>query len=299
MAAGSLERAEHHRRWLRVLALGVAAWAASCVLYFVSDDEILLPSVILLGSFVVPVTAVFWLLDHRDATELRPDLLFTAFLFAGVLGMISAGALETWLLPSRVFPNLWVGLIEEAAKGTAIAVLALRLRRFRVRDGLILGGAVGFGFAAFETSGYALSAAITPGGVSLKDLVSIEILRALLAPLGHGLWSGLLGAAIFGAASRSGRLRLTWSVAGTYLTVAVLHALWDSATTIASIATVLVDGTAQERSALGPGSIPDASGLGSPLLFGTVQWAVTIVVALVGIALWLRAWRGRPASPRD
>jgi len=70
-------------RWPRVLALGLAAWATACVLYFLSDDEIFVPSVILLGSFVVPVTVVFWLLDHREATELQPDapLPSTAFTF--------------------------------------------------------------------------------------------------------------------------------------------------------------------------------------------------------------------------
>jgi RsiW-degrading membrane proteinase PrsW (M82 family) len=273
-------------RWPRVLALGLAAWATACILYFLSDDEIFIPSVILLGSFVVPVTVVFWLLDHREATELQPDRLLTAFLFAGVLGMVASGALETWLLPGRVFPNLWVGLIEEAAKGIAVALMARGLPAYRARDGLVLGATVGFGFAAFETSGYALSAAITPEGVSLKDLVSIEVLRALLAPLGHGLWTGLLGAALFRA-----RLRLTAGVLGTYLAVSVLHAFWDSSTTIASIVTVLVDGSPEQRHLLRPGNIPDASTLGSPLLFGTVQWAVTIAVALAGVAIWLRNWR--------
>ena len=110
-------------RWPRVLVLGLAAWATACILYFLSDDEIFVPSVILLGSFVVPVTVVFWLLEHRDATELEPDRLLTAFLFAGVLGMVASGSLETWLLPGRVFPNLWVGLIEEAAMGIALALM--------------------------------------------------------------------------------------------------------------------------------------------------------------------------------
>jgi RsiW-degrading membrane proteinase PrsW (M82 family) len=277
-------------RWPRVLALGLVAWAASCVLYFVSGDEIMLPSVVLLGSFLVPVTAVFWLLDHRDATELDPDRLLTAFLFAGVLGMIAAGALETWLLPGRVFPNLWVGLIEEAAKGVAVALLARGLPRYRMRDGLILGGAVGFGFAAFETSGYALSAAITPGGVSLEDLISIEVLRAVLAPLGHGLWTGLLGAAIFGAA-RGGRLRLTAGVVATYLLVSALHALWDASTTVAAVVTVLVDGSAAERQVLRPGNIPDASTLDSPVVFGAIQWTVTVAVSILGVWLWHGRWR--------
>jgi protease PrsW len=285
-------------RWPRVLALGLAAWSTSAVLYFVSDDEIMLPSVILLGSFVVPVTAVFWLLDHREATALQADRLLTAFLFAGVLGMVASGALETWLLPSRVFPNLWVGLIEEAAKGLAVVLLARGLPELRMRDGLVLGATVGFGFAAFETSGYALTAAITPGGFSLEDLVSIEVLRAVLSPVGHGLWTGLLGGALF-ASARGGRLRPTAAVLGTYLAVSLLHAAWDSATTLAAVLTVIVEGPPEARALLAPGNIPDASAVGSPLLFGTVQWTVTILVAIAGLAMWRRRWRASRLTGGD
>ena len=53
----------------------------------------------------------------------------------------------------------------------------------------------------------------------------------------------------------------------------------------------MVDGSPEQRHLLRPGNIPDASTLGSPLLFGTVQWAVTIAVSVAGVAIWLRNWR--------
>jgi hypothetical protein len=73
----------------------------------------------------------------------------------------------------------------------------------------VLGAAVGLGFAAFESAGYAFNALFTSSGLSLADLVETEVLRGILAPVGHGLWTAILGGVLFAAAARHGRLRLT------------------------------------------------------------------------------------------
>jgi RsiW-degrading membrane proteinase PrsW (M82 family) len=49
---------------------------------------------------------------------------------------------------------------------------------------MILGAAVGFGFAAFESAGYALVALFTVDGRSIVQLVRTELIRGLLAPVG-------------------------------------------------------------------------------------------------------------------
>ena len=56
----------------------------------------------------------------------------------------------------------------------------------------------------------------------------------MLAPVGHGLWTAIVGGALF-AASRGGRLRLSWVVLGSYLLVALFHGLWDSMELIATL----------------------------------------------------------------
>jgi RsiW-degrading membrane proteinase PrsW (M82 family) len=125
---------------------------------------------------------------------------------------------------------LKVGFIEEFVKGAAIVLLALGLRSYATRDGMVLGAAVGFGFAALETSGYALASLFVVQGqqlvLSLPSVVFTELVRAVLAPFGHGLWSAILGGVIFHAA-RKGHLRLTWSVLVAYAGVSILHAAFD------------------------------------------------------------------------
>ena len=47
-------------RWWAVFLIGLALWAAAAGSVYVTGDIIVLPTVFLLGSFLVPVTAVVW-----------------------------------------------------------------------------------------------------------------------------------------------------------------------------------------------------------------------------------------------
>src|SRR6266536_2336130 len=76
-----------------------------------------------------------------------------------------------------------------------------------MRDGIVFGAAVGFGFAALETAGYAFNAMFTMQGLSLESLVQTEILRGVLTPVGYGSWTAIVGGALFAAAASRGRLR--------------------------------------------------------------------------------------------
>jgi RsiW-degrading membrane proteinase PrsW (M82 family) len=218
--------------WWAVLLIGLALWIAAVVSVFVTQDLIVLPTVVLLGSFLVPVTAVVWYLDHDSSPALSPRRIVSAFLIAGVLGILAASFLEFWLVYGPgLRGNLKVGLIEEFVKAAGIVVLALGLRTYTTRDGMVLGAAVGFGFAALESSGYALAALFVVQGqhltLSLSSVVFTELVRGVLAPFGHGLWSAILGGVIFHAAARKGHLRLTWSVLVAYLVVSLLHGAFD------------------------------------------------------------------------
>ena len=218
-------------RWWAVLPIGLALWAAAVGTMFLTQNIILLPTIVLLGSFLVPVTAIAWYLDHDGSLTLSPRRILSAFIIAGVLGLVVASLLEFWLVygPGPI-GMLKVGFIEEFVKAAAIILLALGLGRYATRDGMVLGATVGFGFAALETSGYALASLfVVQGGqlgLSLQSVVFTELVRGVLAPFGHGLWAAILGGVIFHAA-RKGHLRLTWSILVAYIGVSLLHAAFD------------------------------------------------------------------------
>jgi RsiW-degrading membrane proteinase PrsW (M82 family) len=285
---GILRPRRRRAAWLRIFGLGLLLWVLTVVVTFATGNPNLVPTLVLLGSFLVPVTFVAWAFERRHSGEVTAELLLTTFITGGVLGVLGASLLETYLLHPSAGLFLGVGLVEEAVKLGALIVLTRRLRRKSALDGMILGAAVGFGFAAFESAGYAFTALFTEQGLSLVDLVQTEILRGLLAPVGHGLWTAILGGVLFSASDHrhfafSRRLLLS------YLGVSVLHALWDAMHGIALALTLLLTGTPRQFQLLEQGYQPRPTPLQANL-FTVLSWGGLAVLAVVGVA-WLVAER--------
>jgi RsiW-degrading membrane proteinase PrsW (M82 family) len=271
------------------------------VVTFVTQNPNLVPTIILLGSFLVPVTFVAYAFG-RAGEVVTAQRILTAFVYGGVLGVLGASLLEAELLKSpSAGTYLYVGLIEEAVKLAALWLLARRLPRYSMRDGIVLGATVGFGFAAFESAGYAFNALFTSSGLSLINVVETEVLRGILAPAGHGLWTAILGGTLFAAAARRGRLRLTGSVLGFYLLVAALHALWDAAQGVAVWLTLLLTGTQVQWQLLRLGQVPDVT-QAQVHLFTMLNWGLLILDAVLGLLILRGRWRKattpeRPGTP--
>ncbi|MBV9844681.1 MAG: PrsW family intramembrane metalloprotease [Kutzneria sp.] len=276
------------RVWLRIFGVGLALWLLTVVVTFLTGNPTLVPTLVLLGSFLVPVTFVAWAFTRRHSSEVTAELLLSTFVTGGVLGVLAASLLETYLLHPSPWLFLGVGLIEEAVKLAALAVLTRQLAHKYARDGMVLGAAVGFGFAAFESAGYAFTALFTERGLSLMDLVQTEILRGLLAPVGHGLWTAILGGILFSASGRH-HFALTGRLLLSYLGVSVLHALWDSTHGIALTLTLLLTGTPWQFESLAQGYQPQPTPLQADL-FTVLSWSGLAALAVIGLA-WLLAVR--------
>ncbi len=81
------------------------------------------------------------------------------------------------------------------------------------------------GFAALASTGYAFTVFLLSQG-QVSASIAETVLRGLIAPFGHGIWTALLGAVLF-RVSEPRHFRITGSVLLTYLFVSVLHGLWD------------------------------------------------------------------------
>ncbi|KRV48195.1 hypothetical protein AQ490_26430 [Wenjunlia vitaminophila] len=282
--------------WLWVFSGGLVLWALAALATFSTGDVALLSVLVLIGSFLVPVTFVVWAFGRLGPhSALRPARLVAAFVAGATLGALGAAVLENYLLRPSVWIFLGVGVIEEGVKLAALWLVSVGLPFYRARDGAVLGGAVGFGFAGLENAGYALRAAgADTGSSSLLALVETEVARSVLAPFGHGLWTAIVGAVLFGAAARTGRLRASGGLLGAYFGVVALHALWDSMREIA-IAIALASSSDRQTGTPDGSDEPALTSAQEHLVIviQTVGWTVITMVAL----LWLR-YLVRPRDPR-
>jgi RsiW-degrading membrane proteinase PrsW (M82 family) len=277
------------RGWLRGFVVGLLLWIACLVVTLATGNTNLLPTLIMLGSFLVPVTFVAWAFERWRDEHVTAELIVSAFVLGGLLGILGAAVLESYLLAPSPLLFFGVGLIEEAAKLGALVLVTRGMTRRHGRDGFILGAAVGFGFAAFETTGYAFNALLSLPGLSVGPLVQTELVRSILSPFGHGLWTAILGGVLFREA-RNGRFRYGGVVLGTFVWVSVLHALWDYTHSIALALTFLLTGTPWQYELLSRGYLPEPTAEQSTY-FSLLSNGFLILVALLGLLTLRATWR--------
>jgi RsiW-degrading membrane proteinase PrsW (M82 family) len=223
------------RGWLHVLWVGFVLFLVTALVLLLTGNPNLFPTVILIGNFLIPVVFVVFLYDHQHLSSLSPEIITKSFIVGGVLGVLGASVLEGLLLPLisgsgsdqglSLTGGLGVGLIEEGCKILAVMFLARRMKHTEAIDGLLLGAAVGMGFAALESTGYAFTTFLVSKGHVGASLFT-TVLRGLFAPFGHGVWTAILSAVLF-RQSTPNRFRITGLVLLTYLFVSLLHGLWD------------------------------------------------------------------------
>ncbi|MEJ2733348.1 MAG: PrsW family glutamic-type intramembrane protease [Anaerolineae bacterium] len=219
--------------WWKVLLIGVVFYILGLGALILTGNPNLFPTVVMVGSFLVPVTYVAFFYDHRHYSKLTMPTTAMSMIYGGLLGVIAASLLEPLFIRRLDFATAFgVGLIEEFVKILGVLVVARRRGHDSEIDGLILGAAAGMGFAALESNGYAFSAFLRSQG-SLSVTVGVTLLRGILSPLGHGTWTAILAAVLF-RESKAGRFRINPKVIGAYLTVVILHGLWDGLPTVLS-----------------------------------------------------------------
>lgn len=216
----------HRLSWVAVLVLGVAAYLLVLRTAVATENVNFVPSLLLLGSAVVPATVLTFAATGGRRIVVSSGLLALVALLGGIVGTVAAGTLEYDALRGLgALPMLFVGLIEESAK-LVVPLAVLLFSRYRgAAAGVVIGVASGMGFATLETMGYGFTALLKSG--SLASLDSTLLLRALLSPAGHVAWTGMTAAALFAIGTSTVKGRAFFRFVATFIGAVLLHATWD------------------------------------------------------------------------
>ena len=193
----------------------------------------LLPGLMMIGSFAIPISTLVLFLELNVRRNVSLYMVSRLLFLGGVLSLLITLVIGTLadngLLPNsgNISQGSWLGAssagpMEESAKVLAMVAVA-RAAKYKYKlNGLLVGAAVGAGFAAFESMGYALDCftggtlqgtigtiinakteeelkfaemnGVLAGSAEMLDNI---VVRGILSPLGHIVWSAIAGCALW------------------------------------------------------------------------------------------------------
>lgn len=219
------------RVFWRILALTAATYLLLRVAVENTGNALLLPGMIVIGAFIVPLSVVVFFLEMNSPRNVSVYQLGKMTLWGGALGILLT------LLVGRLFPGSGVGaiipailtgVVEETGKMLALLAVVNRRRYPWQLNGALFGAAIGAGFAGLESAGYAFSTLFDRSGFDMFDSI---MLRSLLAPGGHVIWTAMIGAALWevkGDGPFQAAHLLHPTVVRRWAVAVALHGLWDT-----------------------------------------------------------------------
>jgi RsiW-degrading membrane proteinase PrsW (M82 family) len=222
------------RRWLQIFVSGLLLLLLVEWALVATSDPNYIPSALLLGAFLVPITFTTYLYERLPEWDVPLPAVAICFIWGGVLGTVIAGMLEFDVARALGFlPKIGIGVIEEGAK-LILPLLFYYMGRYRSEAaGIVLGVATAAGFAGLETMGYGLVSFLSSKG-NLGVVDEVLLVRGLTSPAGHIAWTGLVCAVLWRERIKAGHAVFNWRVGGAFATAIVLHALWDTFASIKS-----------------------------------------------------------------
>ena len=186
---------------------------------------------------VIPLTAVVLFLDRLNPAPRY--LLATSMLWGAGVAVVVSTLLEEWggnvlraVTPGGAEMMLMtvVGpIVEEAMKGLVlIGIFMFRRNELTsLTDGIVYAAITALGFAAAENVAYYIGAAASGNG----ELAGLFLVRGILSPFCHPLFTSMTGIGLVWAANRREAAGRGWLVAGGLFAAMFLHGIWNGATT--------------------------------------------------------------------
>ena len=199
--------------WFRVFL--VSTVLSVVLLFLAGSNSIALPGFFFVAAFGTPTAALIFFQECNVTGRISGWKTISVFLVGGVLSILATQIFNESDFAQTTYQLMdaaGAGAIEEPAKAVILLWFAARGKRYPfILDGLLLGAAVGAGFAAFETAGYIFNAfmdgLLSDGeelGFGLMTYVAVR--RGILAPFMHIAWTAAIGGAMWTARGPTGGL---------------------------------------------------------------------------------------------
>lgn len=229
------------------------------------------PGLIFVGSFAIPFCTLILFTELNIQRNISFNRIITAFLLGGLLSLII-----TFFISVQIgnYESYVAGAVEEPAKLLAAIVIGRKFADGKILTGIVIGAAVGAGFAAFESAGYALDTIFSALGHRQNPIAAMHEnleMRGILSPFGHVVWTAITSGAFWLAMSKKlpeksaqAFLNLDCLADARFLRIAwipiVLHMLWN-------------------------GMFPGLYSLGYSffIILGVVAWIVVLLLVQAGI----------------
>lgn len=196
--------------------------------YFIAAAYSLVAMLIVVPAFVMPVTVLlfFWEMNVPRNISLM-DLLKWVMFAGAVSGVITFVVRDIFVIGNDAAAWIAGPIPEEIAKFMMVYFIIRKKDSRYILNGLLIGCAVGVGFAAQESAGYAL---MYYDAVGFTSAQVTNVIRGLLAIGGHSVWASMYGAAL-AAAKEKEPLRMSHIgnslVLITFFSAVLLHVAWN------------------------------------------------------------------------
>lgn len=226
--------------WLfsRFLLIGAIVWLVLGILLqarIFGGSEIAL--LVTIPAALVPLAFLLFMWEMNIPRNIPIYETLKIFILSGIgvtlVHTIVSTILDNSSIPEENYEHWFiVGLVEEITKLVLVAFFLRKKDLCWGLNGLVIGAAVGCGFAVFETMSYGLKPIFynNLSGEVLNKMNDIFLARAICAAVGHVAWATMYGGAL---ALAKGKQKLSAKHFGkptfliTLFSAILLHAAWD------------------------------------------------------------------------
>lgn len=224
----------------RMLLFVGALYFAQYVAFYQFQNTLMLPGMMITGALAMPFATAILFFELNAPRNVTFSRVLTLLCAGGVLSIfVSLIGFQISSL-HRYLGAPAAGVVEEIGKLIAVVLMMRKGDKLYILNGCLFGAAVGAGFAAFESAGYAFNAFLgalpdkSQAGIlfAAGGMVKSITLRGILAPFGHVAWTGITAGLLWRARAHKSSMvdALTdGKFIRAFFMVVLLHATWNFA----------------------------------------------------------------------